>query len=185
MRMLRSRPVAALARHGRAHARLVGLAFGLAAASCASHEDNVCEDIGDCAQGGDSTFIANCKAEAKALRVELTSYGCDPLLDEYYACADSTFQCQGATPTFSCNAGLQLLDGCIHVNERATACAALATQQANCTTPPAPPAAGPPACSLARDCEARCLLANAADVCAPRPDELDAIRACTSACPSE
>jgi hypothetical protein len=114
----------------------------------------------------------------------VTSYGCAPLLDEYYACADSTFQCQGATPTFACNAGLQELNGCIHDNGRGTACVALATKQATCTTPPPAPAPGAfPACTLARDCESQCMLSNASDVCAPRPDELDAIRACTSACP--
>jgi hypothetical protein len=152
------------------------------AASCASHTDNVCEDIGDCAHGGDSTFVANCKAEAKVLRAELVTYGCDSEFDEYYACADATFQCQGATPTFACNAGLMALDTCIQMYGTSTGCSALATRQATCTTPPA--SSGPPvACTLARDCEAQCVLSGASDVCAPRPDELDAIRACTSACP--
>jgi hypothetical protein len=152
------------------------------ATGCASHTDIVCEDIADCAQGGDSTFLASCKAGAKALRDELVSYGCDGDFDEYYACADTTFQCQGATPTFSCSAGLNALDTCIQMNQTSTACSTLAAKQAACTAPPAP--SGPPvACTLARDCEAQCVLTSAADVCAPRPDELDAIRACTSACP--
>jgi hypothetical protein len=185
--MLRSSPIAARAPRVPVLALALCTLCALCAASCASHEDSVCEDIGDCAQSGDSTFIESCKSEAKALRAELTSYGCNSLLDEYYACADSTFQCQGATPTFACSAGLKELDGCIHVNEGATACAALATKQAMCTTPPAASPAGtpPPACTLARDCESQCLLSRASDVCAPRPDELDAIRACNAACPSE
>jgi hypothetical protein len=165
-----------------AHA-LVAAPLLLAGASCGnSHADNVCEDIGDCAQGGDTTFIANCKAEAKALRNELVTYGCDSEFDEYYACADTTFQCQGATPTFSCSAGLMALDTCIQTNGMSTGCSALAAKQSACTTPP--PTSGPPvACTLARDCEAQCVLSGASDVCAPRPDELDAIRACSSACP--
>jgi len=163
----------------------VAVALGvvlLLAASCASHTDNVCEDIGDCAQGGDATFVAACKAEAKALRAELVTYGCDSEFDEYYACADTTFQCQGATPAFSCSAGLMALDACLQMNQTSTTCAALAAKQATCTTAPAP--SGPPAaCTLARDCEAQCVLGGAADVCAPDADELDTIRACMSACP--
>jgi len=163
---------------------LLASALASLGVSCASHEDDVCGDVGDCAFGGDSTFVANCKAEAKTLRAELVTYGCDGLFDEYYACADTTFQCQGATATFSCSAGLEALDGCIQDNERSTACTALAQQQALCTTPAAP-SGPPPACTLARDCEAECLLTNAANVCAPRLDELDAVRTCTAACPSE
>jgi hypothetical protein len=154
----------------------------LGGAACGSHEDNVCEDIANCANGGDTGFLQACESEAKALRTELTYDGCQPQFDEYYACADSTFQCQGATPQFSCSAGLNELNGCIHTNGRTTSCAALARQQEACTTPPA--ATGiPTACTLARDCEARCILDNAADVCAPGLAELDAIRACTAACP--
>jgi hypothetical protein len=161
---------------------LAVLLVAFAAASCASHEDSVCEDIGDCANGGDTAFIQSCKTEAKALRAELATYGCQPQFDEYYACADSTYQCQGATPRFSCSAGLNELNNCIHVYGRATACATLARQQAACTAAPAVTGV-PPACTLARDCEARCVLDNAADVCAPGLTELDAIRACTAACP--
>jgi hypothetical protein len=165
-----------------AHAQVAVVGVLLFAAGCASHTDNVCEDIADCAHGGDSTFVASCKAEAKALRAELVSYGCDSEFDEYYACADTTFQCQGATPTFACSAGLMALDTCIQTNQTSTACAALAAKQASCTTPPG--SSGPPvACTLARDCEAQCLLGGPADVCAPRADELDTIRACTNACP--
>ena len=170
-------------RVARVHAAIVGLPLLVAGASCASHTDDVCGDIGDCAKAGDSTFVANCKAEAKALRSELVTYGCDSEFDEYYACADTTFQCQGATPTFSCSAGLMALDTCIQNNQTSTACAALATKQAACTTPP--PSSGPPtACTLSRDCEAQCVLGGAGDVCAPTAEELDTIRACTSACPS-
>ncbi len=154
-------------------------------ASCGSHADNVCQDIGDCSQGGSATFIQSCQSEAKALRSELATYACDSYLDEYYACADATFQCQGATPTFACTAGLDELTTCINANTDlgTTACAALAKRQSACTTPPA--RSGPPlACTLARDCEAQCTLANTADVCAPRVDELDAIRSCMAACPS-
>jgi hypothetical protein len=157
--------------------------LALAGAGCASHEDNVCEDIAECAYGGDTTFLQNCKNEAKSLRAELSNYGCEPQFDEYFACADSTFQCQGATAQFACSAGLNELNGCIHVYGRATACATLARQQAACTTPPAADGGAPPACTLARDCEASCILDNAADVCAPGLTELDAIRACTNACP--
>jgi hypothetical protein len=158
------------------------LFVALAGSGCASHEDSVCEDIGNCANGGDTTFIQSCKKEAKALRAELATYGCEPQFDEYYACADSTFRCEGATPRFSCSAGLNELNGCIHVYGRVTACATLAREQMACTTPSTPTGV-PPACTLARDCESRCVLDNAADVCAPDLTELDAVRACAAACP--
>ena len=83
--MLRSSPIAARAPRVPVLALALCTLCALCAASCASHEDNVCEDIGDCAHGGDSNFVASCKAEAKALRAELVTYGCDSEFDEYYA----------------------------------------------------------------------------------------------------
>jgi hypothetical protein len=151
--------------------------------SCASHQDNVCEDIGDCTQGGASPFIQSCKDEAKALEGESRKAGCEAPFDGYYACADTNFACVGATSTFhGCDRALKALDDCLGAVTASTSCAALASQQGSCTMPP--DAGGPPvACTLGRDCEAHCYLVNVSDVCAARVDELDAFQKCASSCP--
>jgi hypothetical protein len=159
------------------------LLLGAALAGCASHEDDVCQSVGDCAQGGSSDWVASCQAEAKALRQEADSSGCGGVFDDYYACADSSFACQGATPTFpGCDAKLGALDACFGEATAGTSCQLLATRESACTAAPAS-TGPPPACTLARDCGAQCFLAQVSDVCAPRVDELATVAACTAACP--
>jgi hypothetical protein len=151
-------------------------------AGCGTHEDAVCQDIGDCAQGGKSDFIQSCQAESKALKDEARSSGCGGPFDDYFGCADSNFTCQGATATFSgCDGQLQALDHCLQVAEQATSCAALASKESACAS--LPDGGPPPACTLARDCQAQCYLAQVGDVCAPRVSELDAFTRCVVACP--
>jgi hypothetical protein len=163
--------------------RTVALVLPLLVAGCASHQDNVCEDIGDCTQGGASSFIQNCKDEAKALESESSKVGCETPFDGYYACADTNFACMGATATFNgCDPALKALDDCLNAAQATTSCAALAKSQSSCTA--LPDAGGPAlACTSGRDCEAHCYLANVSDVCAARVDELDAFQKCASACP--
>ena len=158
--------------------------FGLLlVASCASHQDNVCQDVGDCTQGGASAFIQSCKDEAKALEGESREAGCAAPFDGYYACADMRFACVGATSTFNgCDHALEVLDNCLGAAQASTSCAALAKSQSSCTA--LLDAGGPaPACTAGRDCEAHCYLANVTNVCAARPDELDAFQKCASSCP--
>jgi hypothetical protein len=168
--------------------RLSGLVLlGLAALSaCSSHQDNVCQDIGDCAQGGSSDWITACQAEAKALTDEALSAGCSSELDSYFTCADSNFVCQGATAVFpGCAARLTALDACLAAATADTSCVRLAMQEATCSasTPDGGALGTPPACTAARDCQARCYLDNVATVCAPRVDELQNVSACASSCP--
>jgi hypothetical protein len=164
------------------HGKVALLAL-LCGSACASHENHVCEDIGDCTQGGSSTFIENCETEAKALEAEADTVGCNTPLENYYACADSNFECTGATSTFNgCAADLQSLDDCLSAAESATSCASLQAKESACT---APPDAGGPvaACTAARDCQAQCYPVTVSDVCAPRVDEIDAFQQCAAACP--
>ncbi len=88
--------------------------LALAGAACNSHPDNVCQNIGDCSYGGSDDFITACQDEAKALRSEASGNGCGPAFDAYYACADSSYSCQGATAVFpGCDGDLAALDSCL------------------------------------------------------------------------
>jgi hypothetical protein len=159
------------------------LAAALMGAACSSNTDDVCQDIGDCAQGGDNTWITTCQSNANKLATEAGQVGCTSTFNAYYACADSSYSCQGATATFpGCDQDLAALDACIAAATAATYCVALQTAEAACTTPPA--SGGPPAaCTAARDCQAACYLSDVADRCAPQVDELPNVVACSSACP--
>jgi hypothetical protein len=167
-------------------------ALALAAgAGCSSHAETVCEDIGDCSQGGDNVWITSCQAEAKSLAGEAAGAGCGPDYDAYYACADASYVCQGATALFpGCDDELAALDACLAAATAGTSCVALASATAACGGasadggPVAGPDAGvPPACTAARDCLAGCYLTSVANVCAPSVAELDVANACNASCP--
>jgi hypothetical protein len=166
----------------------VGLA--VAAAACDSHQDNVCQAIGDCSQHGDNDWISSCQAEAKALGTEAAANGCSGVFDAYYSCADSAYKCEGATATFpGCDDELAALDQCIAAATSGTACAMLSAAQTGCGTS-ADGGAGagadagvPPACTAARDCQARCYLTSVSNICAPRVDEIEAVTGCAATCP--
>jgi hypothetical protein len=167
----------------RSSRRAIVLAGLVALAGCGSHQDNVCQDIGDCAKGGDNVWIEACQGEAKALRGEADAAGCAPLFDAYYACADASYTCQGATPEFpGCDDELAALDACLAAATAGTSCVALASAETACGGA-SPDAGVPPACTAARDCLAGCYLTAVANVCAPRVDELDAANVCGASCP--
>jgi hypothetical protein len=159
----------------------------LATVGCNSHVENVCQDIGECAQGGSSDWIANCEMEAKALRAEAVYAACGPEFDVYFSCADSNYSCKGATALFpGCADHLTALDSCLARATANTSCVRLEMAEATCTTsrPDAGVGAGtPPACSAARDCQAKCYLASVADVCAPQIGEIQNVSACAASCP--
>jgi hypothetical protein len=156
-------------------------------AGCGSHEDSVCQSAGECSQGGSSDWIKSCQGEARALRDEASQAGCRSKFDDYFACADSNYVCQGATPQFrGCDDKRSALDQCLETATTNTSCALLQVQEADCgaTTGDAGSDAGlPPACSLARDCQAQCYLAQVSNVCAPRVDELSNVTSCAASCP--
>ncbi len=171
--------------------RVSSLLFALvaltAAAGCNSHADNVCQDIGDCSQGGSTVWIAGCQTEAKALQDEATSVACGSEFDGYFSCAASNYSCHGATALFpGCADLLAALDACLAAATANTSCVRLEMAEVSCTA--APPDAGtgpgtPPACTAARDCQAACYLKDVADVCAPRIDEIQSVTTCASTCP--
>ena len=114
--------------------------------------------------------------------------GCSSAYEAYYSCADSSFSCRGATSTFpGCDESLAALDRCLGAATSNTACVALTMAQTGCTGGPAPDAGvdggPPPACTAARDCQARCYLNQVANVCAPRVDELENVTTCAASCP--
>jgi hypothetical protein len=154
-----------------------------AGAGCSSHIDEVCQDIGDCAHGGSTDWIASCQAEADKLRGE----ACRSELDGYFSCADSSYSCRGATAVFpGCADQLASLDACLAAATANTSCARLETAEASCGAPPPDAGTGAgtsPACTAARDCQADCYLKNVGDVCAPRTDELETFTSCATTCP--
>lgn len=171
-----------LSRWGAIAAAVMALAW---AGGCSSHQDQVCEDIGDCARGGDNDWIETCQSNAKALRAVAADAGCPGAFDDYYTCAESAFACHGATATFpGCDDRLAALDTCLATATQGTSCAALASAEAACGQTGAAADAGvPPACTARRDCVAACYLGRVADRCAPRTDELEAANDCAASCP--
>jgi hypothetical protein len=162
------------------------LGLTVAGLACSSHQDSVCQNIGDCSYRGDNDWIASCQAEAKALGSEAAAIGCSSAFDQYYACADSSYSCRGATATFpGCDGALTALDDCIAAGTSSTACAMLSSAEAACAAAAGGGADGglPAACTAARDCQARCYLTSVSDVCAPRVDEIQNVTACASGCP--
>ena len=161
----------------RSRLALAALAAGVA--GCSSHAETVCQDIGDCSQGGDSVWIASCQAEAKSLSAEANEAGCGSAYDAYYACADDSYTCQGATALFpGCDGKLAALDTCLALASATAACGGVGADGGA-----GPDAGVPPTCTAARDCLAACYLKSVANVCAPDVAELDAANACNASCP--
>jgi hypothetical protein len=177
-------------------ALLVAVSLG----ACASNQDAVCQSVGDCAQSGSSDWIQGCRAEAKRLAGEANASQCGTQFDAYYACANSNFTCQGATPVFSgCDTKQSALDACLAAATSNTSCARLAAATRACRAAASVDAAVedsgadaaldsgaaplPPACTLARDCEALCFLGQVGNVCAPGVAELSNFITCASSCP--
>ena len=160
---------------------------------CDSHADNVCSDIGDCAQGGSYVFVEACQTQAQDLSNEANASGCGALYDDYYACADASYDCTGITPTFAgCDGKLAALESCLGKAEAKNACGMLDAALAAC---PGGADAGAPAgvdagssatpdppCSIGGVCQAHCYLTSVANVCAPQPAELGAFSQCASQC---
>jgi len=157
---------------------LAAIAFAVLA-GCSSHAETVCQDIGDCSQGGDSVWIAACQGEAKSLAAEANDVGCGSKYDAYYACADASYVCQGATALFpGCDDALAALDACLAAATAGTSCGGGGTDGG--PTPDAGPVA---ACTASRDCLASCYLRAVANTCAPSLQELETSQACGATCP--
>jgi hypothetical protein len=184
-------------------ASLVVLVF----AGCRSDSDSVCEDIGECAQGGSSSWIENCQSEANLLQGQANDGGCGNQFNAYYSCASSNDTCTGATPNFpGCDSQRAALDNCLTAITAGSYCTQLAAAETACASPGLDSGGGrdaggnadagtagigafandgpvPPACNLARDCLAQCYIANVGNVCAPAVDDLQAFSTCSTACP--
>jgi hypothetical protein len=165
--------------------RTLAFMAALGGAACASHADDVCQDIGDCSQGGSNTWISGCQSEAKSLNQEADDGGCGQAFEGYFSCADSNYSCQGATALFpGCDDLLTALDSCLEAAMAATSCGRLVEAQRGCSGPDAgSPSQLPPACTALRACEAHCYLTDVSDICAPRVDELESFTTCSSQCP--
>jgi hypothetical protein len=167
---------------------LPALAVAAVAAGCDSHADDVCSDIGDCAYGGDYLFIQGCQTQAQDLGAEASAGGCGALYDDYYACADASYDCVGITPTFAgCDGKLAALQSCLGKASATNACGMLAAALAACPGGAADAGAGTAStpgspCSAGGVCEAHCYLTSVADVCAPEPAELGAFSQCATQC---
>ncbi len=149
--------------------------------ACNSNAENICEDIGDCTQGGSSDWITACKTESQKLRNEAIATSCTAELDAYEQCQSDKFDCEGATSLFpGCDAQRAALETCLSAATTSTACAELAAKTASCQ---AADGGAIVACSPLRDCEARCFLVNVADPCAPNAAELETNATCASSCP--
>jgi hypothetical protein len=165
--------------------------LGLAVIGCNSNQDDVCENVGACTQGGSSDWITSCDDEAKSLRDEASSAGCSSLFDDYYSCAVSSFTCKGITASFpGCDAQRAALENCLSAGEAKTACKELTTKTTACAAVSADggaPDTGTlglaPACTVSRDCQARCYLDHVNNPCAPALDELSNVTTCASSCP--
>jgi hypothetical protein len=157
-------------------------------AACASNEEDVCQDIADCALAGDSDWLHACKDESKLLKDESNADGCGGAFTDFFACASDSFVCSGITPSFpGCEAKHAALDACIAAAQAKTACGELEAKQTACTSASSGSAGAGnpvrPACSVERDCEARCFLDHVKNPCAPAIDELSTVASCTAACP--
>jgi hypothetical protein len=152
---------------------------------CKSHEENVCENVAACAEGGDSDWIARCKDEAKLLRNEASAASCGTLFDDYYACADSNFTCQGATALLpGCDGQRTTLEACLNRAEATNACGVLAAKVDACSPDAGDGGTGlGPACTIERICEAQCYLDSVSNVCAPAVNELSEHTQCAASCP--
>jgi len=160
------------------------LSLGLVVMACASKADSVCENVAACENGGSSEQVQSCQDEAKILKSEAQAGGCGGAYDDYYACADEHFQCNGATASFpGCAADRAAFDECLAQNIATNACGELERRTATCHTVDAGSLTPRPACTAERACAARCYLDSVADPCAPRFDELSASASCAQRCP--
>jgi hypothetical protein len=163
--------------------------LGLVLTACGSKQDDVCENVGACTQGGSSDWIASCEDEAKSLHDEANATGCGGPFDDYYGCAESNFTCKGMTASFpGCDAQRAILDQCLNLATSKTSCAELTRKSSACilSKPDGGVEAGPgvpAACTASRDCLARCYLDHVSNPCAPAVDELEQVSSCSSSCP--
>jgi len=156
----------------------------LVASACATKADSVCENVAACENGGSSEQVQGCQDEAKVLESEARAGGCGGAYDDYYACADGHFECNGATASFpGCERDRNALDTCLAQNTATNACGELERRTAPCHSVDAGSLAPRGACTAARACAARCHLDSVTDPCAPRPDELSASATCAQSCP--
>jgi hypothetical protein len=167
-----------------------GTLLGLSLIGCSSNQDDVCENVGACTQGGSSDWITACEDEAKSLRDEANAAGCLGLFDDYYSCAASNFTCKGITASFPGCDQRAALENCLSAGEAKTSCKELTLKSTACaaaTTDGGSPDAGAlglaPACTVARDCQARCYLDHVSNPCAPAVDELSGVTTCANSCP--
>lgn len=177
------------ARFGRAFA--VSLAF-VALAGCNSNSDTVCQDIANCSHGGSDDWVTACRSEADELADEAKASGCGAAYDEYFACAEDHFACNGNESEFAaCDARKSTLDACLASERANNACGELDAKLALCGTSSAPntPAPDAPAgdatlepCTTGGVCSARCYTESVADVCAPTAAGLSAFADCASHC---
>jgi len=164
--------------------RLLHLALGSLLCSfllgCASDQQNYCENISDCAQGGSNDWIMACEHNLAVAQSQATNVGCTTQFNAYYSCTSANFTCNGNTPAFpGCDAPYGALNQCLAGAQQGTACAALAAATSAC-----PGDAGVASCSATRDCEAQCYLDNVTNnVCAPDVGELELYTACAATCP--
>jgi len=163
--------------------RWIAAAFCLATASCTNTWDSVCQSIGDCAHGGDFSWISTCQDDALALRRQSDASPCAGLFLSYFSCAQAQFQCQGATVSIAgCDSNRADLEQCLAQAQNDNACASYAQAVAAC-----PAADGgsflPASCSLTQQCEAQCYLSHVPNLCAPDLSSLGDAAQCAQACP--
>jgi hypothetical protein len=178
------------------HQRLLAGLLWLAAAACGpgltlapvpTAAQSVCQDVDDCAQGGDNGWLQRCYGQAQTLQQQSVASGCGPLYDGYYGCQASSYSCQGATPIFvGCSSQRTALEACLNAASAGSACAAYQAKLAACppptgNSPPGSPIVTP--CTVNLQCQAQCYLDSVANVCAPGLSELDAFSLCASSCP--
>jgi len=151
--------------------------------ACKTDPDAVCEHIGNCEQGGSEDWIAGCQSEADLAKQEATAAGCGGAFDDSFDCANSNFECHGATAVFpGCEGKKAALDNCLTSAVAKTACGALASKTSTCS--PRDGGVSAAACTAARDCQARCFLDVVGDVCAPTAAELESFSRCVARCPT-
>jgi len=154
-------------------------------AACNSKADDVCENVAACEEGGSSELVQSCQDGAKALEQAAKAGGCGGAYDDYYACADSSFTCEGATASFpGCDERRRSLDACLNASAASNACGELTRRTAACrTVDGGSGTAALSACTATSECAARCYLDDVADPWAPRPDELSKAASCAASCP--
>ena len=163
----------------------------LAVGGCSSNQDDVCENVGACTHGGSTDWITSCQDEAKSLQSEASSHGCGGPFDDYYECADSNFTCNGATASFpGCDAKRQALETCISATDANSSCKELTSKTSACAASTVDAGSGDadtgslaPACTVLRNCQARCYLDHVTNPCVPGLAELSDVVACSSSCP--